>query len=165
MFLIVVHHYVVNSGLMAVAGPIYEAPTSWKSMLLLLFGAWGKIGINCFVLITGYFMCATRITLRKYVKLLAEIMFYRILIYVIFLVYGYEPFGVKTLIKAIMPITGVAQGFSGCFLLFYLCIPFVNILISHITERQHIYLLLLLSFIYIFFGTVKIMSVDINYVS
>lgn len=165
MFLIVAHHYVVNSGLTAVDGPIYADPICWKSIFLLLFGAWGKIGINCFVLITGYFMCTSRITLKKYVKLLAEIMMYRIVIYTIFLVSGYEPFSFKTLVKAIMPITGVAQGFSACFLLFYLCIPFVNILISHIKERQHIYLLLLLSFIYIFFGTVKIMSVDMNYVS
>ena len=43
-----------------------------------------------------------------------------------------------------MPITGVAQGFSGCFLLFYLCIPFVNILVLHLKERQHIVILFVL---------------------
>lgn len=48
MFLIVAHHYVVNSGLTAIDGPIYVAPTSLKSLFLLIFGAWGKTGINCF---------------------------------------------------------------------------------------------------------------------
>ena len=46
MLLIVAHHYVVSSGLTA-DGPIYTDPLSWRSLFLLLFGAWGKTGINC----------------------------------------------------------------------------------------------------------------------
>lgn len=165
MFLIVAHHYVVNSGLTAADGPIYTDPITWKSLFLLIFGAWGKTGINCFVLITGYFMCTSRITVKKWLRLLGEIMFYKLVIYMIFLISGYEPFSLKTLVNACLPITGVRQGFPGCFLLFYLCIPFINSLIQCISEKQHIYLLALLSFIYILFGTVKIIGVDMNYVS
>ncbi len=69
MLLIVAHHYVVNSGLMEV---MMSQPTSGKSIFLSLFGMWGKTGINCFVLITGYFMCRSEITLRKFLKLLLE---------------------------------------------------------------------------------------------
>ena len=64
MLLIVAHHYVVNSGLFQIGGPIKSDLMSLKSMFLLVFGAWGKIGINAFVLITGYFMCTSDITLR-----------------------------------------------------------------------------------------------------
>lgn len=165
MLLIVAHHYVVNSGLMAVDGPIYTEPTSWKSLFLLLFGAWGKTGINCFILITGYFMCTSKITLRKFLKVLGEIKFYRIIGWIIFLGVGYEAFSIVKLVKLMLPVSNIEQNFSGCFLLFYLCIPFLNILISNINEKQHIYLLLLLSFIYVFLGTVPTMSVDMNYVS
>lgn len=56
MLTIVAHHYVVNSGLTAIDGPILANPLSVESIFLLIFGMWGKIGINCFVLITGYFM-------------------------------------------------------------------------------------------------------------
>ena len=49
MLLIVAHHYVVNSGLTAANGPIQADPLSGRSIFLLLFGAWGKTGINCFV--------------------------------------------------------------------------------------------------------------------
>lgn len=165
MFLIVVHHYVVNSGLTLADGPIYSDFMSWKSLFLLILGAWGKTGINCFVLITGYFMCTSQITLKKYLKLISEIMFYRIVIYILFLVSGYEHFSIVGLVKSILPITVVKQNFSGCFLLFYLCIPFMNILLRNMSEKQHIYLLILLSFIYIFFGTVPKFDVDMNYVS
>ena len=77
MLLIVAHHYVVNSGLTAADGPIYASPMSGRSLFLLLFGAWGKIGINCFVMITGYFMCPSQITAKKLAKLVCEFMFYR----------------------------------------------------------------------------------------
>lgn len=52
MLLIVAHHYVVNSGLMSV---MKEEPLHIQSIFLYLFGMWGKTGINCFVMITGYF--------------------------------------------------------------------------------------------------------------
>ena len=72
MLLIVAHHYVVNSGLLEVMS---AKPLSGKSIFLFVLGAWGKIGINCFVFITGYFMCKSNITLKKFVKLLFEIIF------------------------------------------------------------------------------------------
>lgn len=165
MLLIVAHHYVVNSGLTDAGGVIYSDPMSAKSLFLLIFGAWGKTEINCFVLITGYFMCKSRITAKKFIKLLFELEFYNIVIYFIFLFTGYEPFSIKEFVKCILPIYSVSDGFTSCFLLFYLCIPFLNILIHNLNEKQHIRLILLVSFIYIFFGTVPKFSVTMNYVS
>lgn len=165
MFLIVAHHYVVNSGLTAADGPIYVNPISWRSLFLLLFGAWGKTGINCFIMITGYFMCKSEITMKKFAKLLSEIMFYRIVIYLVFLFTGYESFSLKLLVKALLPIGGIEQNFIDCFPVFYLCIPFLNILIQNLSEQQHMRLLALSVFIYVFFGTVPFLSVSMNYVS
>ena len=165
MLLIVAHHYVVNSGLTDAGGVIYSSPMSAKSLFLLIFGAWGKTGINCFVLITGYFMCKSHITAKKFFKLLFELEFYNIVIYFIFILSGYEPFSLKVLVISLLPIYSVSGNFSACFLLFYLCIPFLNILIHNLNEKQHTRLILLVSFIYIFFGTVPKFSVTMNYVS
>ena len=162
MLLIVAHHYIVNSGLLDV---IYADSLSGKSIFLLLFGGWGKIGINCFMLITGYFMCKSEITVKKYLKLLGEIYFYIILINGIFWISGYETFNIKTFVKRILPVTEVAQNFTGCYLLFFLAIPFLNILIRNLTEKQHIRLIVLCALIYVFFGTVPFFSVTMNYVS
>lgn len=165
MLVIVAHHYVVNSGLTVDGDPIYSAPMAGASIFLLLFGAWGKIGINCFVLITGYFMCESWITARKFVKLLFEVMFYRIVIQLIFWGTGYAPVTVSSIVKTFIPVTEIAHNFTGTYLVFFLCIPFLNILIKQLTEKQHIRLLLLSCFIYVFFGTVKLMPVTMNYVS
>lgn len=162
MFLIVAHHYVVNSDVILMA---LATPTKVNSILFLIIGAWGKTGINCFVLITGYFMCKSSISLRKFLKLIFEIEFYRIVIYFIFLLSGYVPFSVTDLIKALLPVTSVESNFTGCFLLFYLCIPFLSILVRNMTERMHLRLVILVSFIYIILGTVPKMGVTMNYVS
>ena len=165
MILIIAHHYVVNSGLTAVDGAMYANPFSLRSIFLFVFGAWGKIGINCFVLITGYFMCKSRITPKKFFKLLGEIMFYRIVINVIFWAVGYSKFSINAFMKMFIPITNIKTGFSSAFLVFFLFIPFLNILLKGMTEKTHIRLLLLSLFLYVFLGTVPGFSVTMNYVS
>lgn len=162
MVLIVAHHYVVNSGLLELA---QAAPLSAQSIFLMLFGGWGKTGINCFVLITGYFMCRSHITLKKFLKLLFEIELYRIIIYLIFLISGYEAFSFTGLVKAFLPVTSVGTGFTSCYLLFFLCIPFLNILVNNMTQRQHVLLLALVLFIYVILGTLPKIVVTMNYVS
>ena len=96
MILIVAHHYVVNSGLFEL---MRQSPTSFKSLYLFLFGMWGKTGINCFVLITGYFMCQSRITLRKFTKLLFWVLFYNIAVYLAFCIFGYTDFSIGSFIS------------------------------------------------------------------
>lgn len=165
MLLIVAHHYVVNSGLTGAGGPVYSHVTSLSSLFLLLWGAWGKIGINCFVLITGYFMCKSQITAQKFVKLLFTVMFYRLVINGVFWITGYAKFSPMALIKVLIPFTKLAQNFTGTFLVFFLCIPFLNVLVRNLTEKQHLQLILLVGFTYVLFGTVPGLSVTMNYVS
>ena len=87
MYLIVIHHYVVNSGLI---DQMIIHNEFAKNLVYAIAGGWGKLGINCFVLITGYFMCRSNITIKKFVKLLAEVLFYNIVIFSIFCICGYE---------------------------------------------------------------------------
>ena len=163
MFLIVLHHYVVNSGLTDAGGVIYSSPLSWRSMFLLLIGAWGKIGINCFLMITGYFMCKSNITTRKFLKLYGEVVFYRVLFFLIFLLTGYQPFSVKEFLLLFIPINSIRNGFTGCYMVFFLFIPFLNILLKQLNEKQHLLLLALCGFTYVVFGTLH--RVTLNYVS
>ena len=165
MILIVFHHYVVNSGLTDAGGPIATDPLSAHSVLLLLCGAWGKTGINSFVLFSGYFMCNKNITLRKFLKLLCEILFYSIVINTIFWASAYEPFSIIEFIKIFLPIRNLGTGFVDAYLVFFLSIPFLNIIIHNMTEKQHIKLIALLSFTYVFLGTLPGFSVLMNYFS
>lgn len=162
MLLIVAHHYLVNSGLLQV---IEEKPLSLKSSFFYLFGMWGKMGINCFVLITGYFMCKSNITLRKFLKLFFQIAFYNIVINVMFVLTGYRDFSLNVLYEMLWPIKSVNSGFISCFLLFYLCIPFLNVLVQHLDKKKHLLLLALCLFIYTILGTIPRFAVTTNYVT
>ena len=162
MMLIVAHHYVVNSGLMEVMA---DDPMSSKSLYLYILGMWGKTGINCFVLITGYFMCRSNITLRKFLKLFLEVMFYNIMIWAIFVATGYESFSIKMMLKDVLPITSIHDGFTSCFLVFYLFIPFLNILVGNLDKKRHQYLLALCLFTYTFLAMIPKIHVVFNYVT
>ena len=162
MILIIAHHYVVNSGLLEI---MYKEPTSMKSIFLFVFGAWGKIGINCFVLITGYFMCKSKITLRKFLKLLLEFEFYNLFIYFIFCFCELENVTMKSFINAIWPFTYVEHNFTGCYLLFYLFIPYINKLIENMNQKEHRTLILLMFFIYSVLGNISIFNVLMNYIT
>lgn len=163
MLLIVAHHYVVNSGLME---EMAKEPLSSRSLFFYIFGMWGKTGINCFVMITGYFMCKSQITIRKFLKLLLQIEFYNFIIYVIFALSGYHPIeSFNELLMVFLPVKSIADGFTSCFLVFYLFIPFLNILIRNLTKRQHQLLVLLCLFTYTLMGTFARFHVTMNYVS
>ena len=162
MLLIVMHHYVVNSCLL---DEMFKTPLAPESVFLYLFGMWGKTGINCFVLITGYFMCKSSISLRKFVKLLLQIELYNILFGCIFLYTGHISLSVSSLIQIVNPIPSVNTGFTSCFLLFYLFIPFLNILLNNLSKSQHLLLVILCLGIYTILGTVPWISVTLNYIT
>ena len=134
MLMIVAHHFVVSSGLTGVDSPLSNDSFSLNGVFLWLFGMWGKTGINCFMMITGYFMCASKITSRKFIKLLAQVYFYNIVIYIIFLVSGYEAISVVRIVKLLMPFWGFGGDFIGCFIVFYLTIPFWTILVQNMNK-------------------------------
>lgn len=172
MMLIVAHHCVVNSGLMnndpitlKPAGPMVETPFSINTLILWAIGMWGKTGINCFLLITGYFMCTSKITLIKFIRLMLWIYFYHIVLYIIFLLTGYETWSPVRLIQLISPVWGFNVNFTSCFIGFWLTIPFWNILIHNMTKRQHEILLCLLLGMYTLLGSIPKFNVAMNYVT
>lgn len=75
-------------------------------------------------------MCRSNITLRKFLKLFLQIEFYNIVINLIFIFTGYKHFNIKSLYEMFWPIKSVADGFTSCFLLFYLCIHFLIFLFT-----------------------------------
>lgn len=165
MLMIVAHHFVVNSGLTAADGPLSTNPDNANSVFLRLFGMWGKTGINCFLMITGYFMCVSKISFKKLFKLLLQIYFYKLLLFTVFLIAGYEAITIKRIVKLVMPFWGFKSNFTSCFIFFYLTIPFLSILVQHLSKRQHQLLLLLTLTCYTVLGSVPTFDITFNYVT
>lgn len=163
--MIVAYHYTVNSGLDEIGGPILENPMAVNSLYLAMFGAWGKVGINCFLMITGYFMCTGKITFRKFLKLLLQIYLYKTVIFSIFCLSGYKSLSLKSIIKLVMPVWGFNNNFTSCFIAFYLTIPFLAILVQNLTRRQHELLIIVALLCYTVLGSLPSFVVSFNYIT
>ena len=146
MLLIIAHHYVVNSTVMTLWTP--EELTS-KAVFLTLWGMWGKPAINAFVMVTGWFMCRSRLTWQKFARLLLQLYFWKISVW-IFLCFvradGVTLYAILTsMVSVIRDIDG---GFEASFLVMYLMIPFLNRLINSLDRDAHLRLLALLIAVY-----------------
>lgn len=162
MFSIVVHHYVVNSELFPI---MCSDPFNPQSLFLYIWGMWGKTGINCFVLITGYFMCKSEITLKKFLKLLLEVEFYEILIYLCFALFGGNGFSLKDFIWYSLPFRTInTWSFTDGYLLFFFFIPFLNILINGMDKKRHGILLVLCLAIFSVIAKIPQIPVNLNYI-
>ena len=161
MLLIVAHHYVVNSGITS----LFDNNNITINMVYLQFlGFAGKIGINCFVLITGYFMITSNITLKKFLKLFLEVKFYTISIYFIFVITRYQEFLIKDFIKIIFyEIFWAGKGFSSTYIIFFLFIPFINILLNNLNKRKHKLLIILTLFYFSIISTFTKINDTWNY--
>lgn len=141
---IVASHY---NGL--IMSQLLESDTPLTNFLLVQ-SCWGKIGINCFMLISGYFMCEIDASLKKYIKLLAWVYFYIILIQVPLIIIGKIPNTIQSWIDIIFSWKSFDMDhFVTSFLIFYLFTPFIKIFIHSLTKKQVERLIILLSVFFI----------------
>ena len=160
MLLIVAHHYVVCSGLLNVMEQNYTSPIS---VFYYLFGMWGKTGINCFLMITGYFMCQSKITLRKFLKLYFEVVFYGLVIFGIFVVIGKANFTVLNIVYVCFPFRNViSDNFVNAFMVWWLTIPFLNVLVHNMTRQQHLLLILFCVVVFSLYDKIPVTEIAVS---
>lgn len=151
MLMIIAHHYVVNSGITELYN---SSQVSVNQIFLSIFGWGGKTGINCFLLITGYFMCKQSFTWRKFLKLYLEVKFYTLLLPVIFWAIGKQELTFQYCFRTLFwEFTSMGVAFTPTFLALFLLIPFINRLINAMDKKSHARLLLLLMLFYTIAGS------------
>ena len=151
MLLIIAHHMVVNSGVMSLIDA--TAPTA-NGVFLTLWGMWGKAAINAFVLITGWFMCTSRLTWQKYVRLLAQVYFWKFVVWIFLLVVNRAmPNLTDFVLIVVSPFRYIDDGFLASFLAMNLTIPFLSKLAQALDRGAYLRLLALLLGIYTFTTT------------
>lgn len=92
--------------------------------------------VNCFVLITGYFMFYSRWKFIHLLKLWVKILVYAIGIGSIFLLMGKATLSLPTILNMFFPLLRSVWWFMSVYALLYLCIPFLNIWLHQLTSRQ-----------------------------
>ena len=100
MILIIAHHYAVHSGFSFDA-----ASMSLHRFFVQFLSSGGKIGVNLFVLISGYFLLDSTFRIKKAIRLFAEVLFYSAGITVFCFVTGLAPFSFNLLIRSFLPLS------------------------------------------------------------
>ena len=98
----------------------------------------GRIGVNLFVMISGYFLITSqRFKTEKALKLWTQVFTYSVLAFAAFVVFGGEAFGVKKLIKAVLPMTYQEWWFASAYFILYLFSPFINKLLTGFDRKTY----------------------------
>ncbi len=126
MVLIVLSHLVTHGGFL-------ESKNVSLIVLAYLLRLGGKLGVTCFVLISGYYLSHSKFKIKNVIKLYLQIVFFAVLCYLIkVLISGNVGVGeaFKTLFA---PIYGI-YWFPTAYLGLYICFPFLNIVISKLDK-------------------------------
>lgn len=128
MFWVLLGHYYVLSEYSTVD------TISFNLIGMQLLGAWSKVAVDIFVIITGYFLVNQNFRWSKILKLLSCTYFWGIVVLIFALCLGIS---VKTdyIYKSLFPLTPL-NWFARSYLLLYLSIPLFNKLIAKVNQIQ-----------------------------
>lgn len=139
MILIVMHHYSVHGGF-----DLSQYGLSFNKVIVQLLSLGGKLGVNCFVLITGYFMINSKFKLKKLFKILFQVFFYSFSIVIIFYGLGIVEPNFKIILKSLFPTIFNLYWFSTTYIVLYVLTPFINKFIKTISKKELISLIIIL---------------------
>ena len=137
MFAVVVLHFFGVSGLLSNLKPL---SSNWWLGNFIEYTAFPAV--NCYVLISGYFLCTSKFRIKKLVDLWIQVFMYAFVFYIIGSLVNHQLWNPRDLIKAVFPISTNYLWFATAYFGLYCCVPFLNISIYSITEKQFRYLLL-----------------------
>ncbi len=133
MIFIVARHFVKYSGFDFSAMP-FAVPKIWLQFIQM----GGKIGVNLFIFITGYFLInSNRFKISKIIKLWLQVFLYSAGFYAVFLVCGLAPFSLKTFAKALLPVTYKEWWFVSAYFLLYIISPVLNKLLRSLSKSTY----------------------------
>lgn len=139
MVMIIFHHFAYHSSFNYENSGI-SISRLWYNFIIM----GGQIGVNIFVLISGYFMINDdEISVKKIIKLYGEIIFYSLMIMGISkIVLGYD-IGVKKIVKSCFPIIFSRWYFASAWFVMFLVHPYINKFLKSLNKKQYIQLLAL----------------------
>ena len=101
--------------------------------------------VNCFVLISGYFLCTSKFKLSKLASIWIQILFYSVGIALLVMCFHEgTPFSFKELIKCAMPFTMKRYWFMTDYLLLYMTFPILNCAIKSMNQKTHLFFCIVL---------------------
>lgn len=141
MLMIIAHHFAFHGGFAFNSSSI-STNLVWIQFLRL----GGKIGVDIFVLISGYYL-VTRVSFKafKALKLWIQMLFYSVGIYLVAVGLNITAFSKKAMIETLFPVTSDLWWFASSYFMLFLLSPLINKVLNFLSKRQcQIFLLIAL---------------------
>ena len=128
----------------------YVENKSANSFVLYLLESLSICAVNCFMLISGYFLAYNKsVKLSKILDLLFIVILYNFLELVLSIILGYQTFSIKSLIGCFIP----GNYFAIFYIITYIFSPCIVITFDNLTKKLHTILLIFLILIFIMLPT------------
>lgn len=140
MVMIIGFHIAIHSHF-----PRYAEVFTVNSLWLRFLRMGGKVGVNIFVLISGYFMVTgSSPNYTKAARLWLQVFTYSILCLLVALAFGSETFSILSVVKNLLPILRTKWWFATTYFLLFLLAPYLNKGLQALDENMHRWLLIIL---------------------
>ena len=115
----------------------------WMQFFVIL----GKTASNIFVIISGYFLVASKkFNVVRLFRLWLQTVTYSVVLYFVFVLAGTEKFSFLNAVKSFMPISFEQWWFASAYFMLSLLSPFLNILLTSLDRKRYKQLLMILTF-------------------
>lgn len=124
----------------------------------------GKLGVNCFLLISGYFLVEKKNrSLESIIKIWLQMLFYAILIPLSAWAFGQHQITAKELISMIIPVTAGIWNYASAYFVLMLFVPFYNRLLQCMSRKEFERLLWMFFCFWCIIPTITGRSFESNY--
>lgn len=96
------------------------------------------LAVNCFVMISGYFLCTANFKLKKLISIWGQAFFYSVSTHCIVMLLGHQAFSFKELANSILVISLKRYWFVTAYVLMYAVSPFLNCAIRAMDRKTHL---------------------------
>lgn len=148
MFFILCHHFINNSLFDIQAGAHKELTTEYGVYSLL--EGFLYVGVNCFLLISGYY--GIKLRARKLWSMYLQLGFYGVSCYLIEALLFHKPITHTVFTKSIFILSHPCWWFVAYFLLLMFLSPWLNSAIRQMSKKQYQFALLGFTFVQIYLG-------------
>ena len=129
MGMIVTLHYFSHGG-----GYTQIAHGSFAYYIMQSIIAMAQVGVDCFVLISSYFMIDKTFSLSRIINTFANTIFYSILGLSVFVAFSTESIGLKDIVYSLFPVTSSQYWFITQYVLLLFFSPLINKALINMTE-------------------------------
>jgi surface polysaccharide O-acyltransferase-like enzyme len=166
MFLIICHHFAVHSGVLSLSPYPQNRLLINVNLIWSIFLSYGgKIGVDVFVLITGYFLIRSVPKFSSLIRIIITTVFYSVSIYLIFCFIGKEQLSLEHFFTVLFPIASKQYWFVNAYVLLFIFAPFLSYGLRAMAEPDSVGFyryIILLAIITFFWCLLQSLPIKIN---